>query len=539
MLRRIAPLAVLVLVLLPLVAGIAFSQRVAGFSLSVEKSELRLKIYPDGSVKIIYGVKAAIALPPGSLNKSKLDIRLDYENSYEKTSSSGHLVLSGVIESPSMSTSKGKLGISIEAEAAQRGTRISAKLSGTIVLQNESTSTVIKIKDVSIKADNASKALFHVEIEAKGLRPGKAAQQTTPSVSSINEMLARNGIDYVKISSIGVMLEEGGKTKIIANGVIDIDKMLSEAVAAGMPSTDAAKLKKLLETSMNLESKTKLDASIEASSEHRIVINVEYSTKTSGDVEKAEEISKQVSPLVTELLTALVRKAAQATGNQRLMQLLLISSMTNAEQAGLPVAVAPPTKSEVKAHIYSSGDKIVIEVSYEGPRQRIVPSSGSPSTDAEKMLTLVSAQLTQVKSQLARLGLVLPGAEKIIPSKVVVEPASAGVKVSKTEATLSELPSLRVKIVQTATPTPPSPAPTTTTASKTSAPSPTATASTTSAGGATRTATAKPTSSATQTTAKTTTTGKGRSGESNTLLVGGLVVAIAAIIVAIIISRKK
>ena len=532
----------LVLFLLPLIAQSVAAQQVTRLSFNIEKSELKLRVYPDGSVKPIYVLKASIALPPGSLKNSKIDISLDYKSDYENTSSSSKAELSGTIESPSLNASSGKLLIDIKAKTSQKDTNVIAKLSGTIVFSNETSEATIKIDDASIKATNSSKALFHLELEAKGIKPSRTTTGKVPSVDEINKELAAKGIDFVEVKSIGAMLEEGNKTKIVVSGVVDIGKMLEDAIAAGMPSMDAAKLKKLLETKLSMESETELMLKAETT-KTRIVFSLSYDSETKGDIAKAEKVYKEAAPLVNELITALLRRVAQATGNQQLLQILLVSSMTGAEQPSLPVVAVPPTKSRAEAHIYTSGDKVVIEVYYEGPRQRITPSSGNPSTDAEKMLTLLSAQLVQLRSQLARLGLVLPGAENLVPNRVEIEPAASNVKVSKTVVTISELPALKVQIKQAPPPT------TTPQKTKTTSPSPTTTqprtttsapvTATTAQATGTKTSTKTTTAATTATTPTETITTKQGGKGTNSIVVGSIIAAIVIIVAAILIAKRK
>ena len=532
----------LVLFLLPLIVQTVTAQQVTGLSFNIEKSELKLRVYPDGSVKQIYILKASVALPPGSLKDSKIDISLDYKSSYENTSSSSKAELSGTIKSPSLNVSNGKLFADIETKTSQKDNNVIATLSGTIMFKNETSEVTIKIDDASIRATNSSKALFHLELEAKGVKPSGTATGKVPSVDEINKELVAKGLDFIEIKSIGAMLEEGNKTKIVVSGVIDIDKMLEDAVAAGMPSTDAAKLKKLLETRLSIESETKLVLKAETT-KTRIVFTLNYDSETEGDIAKAEKVYKEAVPLVDELVTALIRRVAQATGNQQLLQILLVSSMTGAKQTNLPVVAVPPTKSKAKIHIYNSGDKVVIEVYYEGPRQRITPSSGNPSTDAEKMLTLLSAQLVQLRSQLARLGLVLPGAEDLIPNQVEIEPATSNVKVSKTVATISELPALKIEIKQLAPPT------TTPKAAKITSSSPTTTqpktktsttgTTTTTQVTATKTSTAATATSTATTTAIGATTMKQSGKKISSIIVGSIIAAIVVIIAAILVAKRK
>ena len=536
MAHRALGLSVLVLFLLPLIAQSVAAQQIAGLSFNIEKSELKLRIYPDGSVKPIYVLKASIALPPGSLKNSKIDISLDYKSSYENTSSSSKVELSGTIESPSLNASNGKLFVDIKAKTSQRDTNVVAALSGTITFKNETSEVMIKIDDASIRATNSSKALFHLELEAKGVKLSGTTTGKVPSVDEINKELAAKGIDFVEIKSIGAMLEEGNKTKIVISGVIDIDKMLEDAVAAGMPSTDAAKLKKLLETRLSIKSETELVLRAETT-RTKIAFTLSYNSESKGDIAKAEKVYKEATPLVNELVTALMRRIAQATGNQQLLQILLVSSMTGAKQPSLPVVAVPPTKSKAEAHIYTSSDKVVIEVYYEGPRQRITPSSGNPSTDAEKMLTLLSAQLVQLRSQLARLGLVLPGAENLLPNRVEIEPAASNVKVSKTVATISELPALKVEVKQLAPPQTTTPKTT-----KTTSPSPTTTrpktTSPTSTTTTTQTTETRTSTTTTSTTTGATTTQSGGNKTSN-IVIGSVIAAIVIIIAAILIAKKR
>ncbi len=540
MTRRVLGLSVLVLFLLPLIAQSVAAQQVTGLSFNIEKSELKLKVYPDGSVKPIYVLKASIALPPGSLNNSKIDISLDYRSSYENTSSSSKAELSGTIESPSLNTSNSKLFVDIKAKTSQKDTNVVAELSGTIMFSNETSEVTIKIDDASIRATNSSKALFHLELEAKGVKPSETTTSKVPSVDKINKELAAKGIDFVEIKSIGAMLEEGRKTKITVSGVIDIDKMLEDAVAAGMPSADAAKLKKLLETRLSIKSETELVLKAETT-KTKIAFTLSYDSKTKGDIAKAEKVYKEAAPLVNELVTALMRRIAQATGNQQLLQILLVSSMTRAEQPSLPVVAVPPTKSEAEVHIYTSGDKVVIDVYYEGPRQRITPSSGNPSTDAEKMLTLLSAQLVQLRSQLKRLEPVLPGAENLVPNMVEIEPATSNVKVSKTVATISELPALKVEIKQLAPPSTTMPRITKTTSplSTTTRTKTTSTTSTTTTAQATGTKTSATTSSTSATTATGATTTKQGAKKASGIVVGSIIAAIVIIVAAILVAKRK
>ena len=540
MTRRLLGLSLLALFLLPLLAQSVYAQQVGGVEFTIEKSELKLRVYPDGSVQPVYELKASIALPPGSLKETSVDIMLSYKAAYEERASSTELSVNGKISSTGLNASTGKLFIELGAKASQEGTNIVAALSGAIVFSNKTSEINIKIIDMSIRARNTSKAVFHVEIEAKGLRPGESRGKM-PTVDEINKELAAKGLDFIEVKSLGAMMEEGNKTKIVATGVIDIDRMLEDAIAAGMPASDAAKLKTLLATQMSIQTKAKLVLKAE-SAQNRIVFALGYDSETKGDLDKAEKVSKEAAPLVNELVTALIRRVAQATGNQELLQMLLVGSMTGAKQPRLPVAIVPPTQSEAEAHIYSTVDKVVIEVSYEGPRQRITPSSGNPSTDAEKMLTLLSAQLVELKSQLARLGLLLPGAENLVPSKVEIEPATSNVRVSKTTASISELPALKVEIKQATTPTQTKVKTTTTTEHKTTtktkpgATTSTASATTTS----TETTTTQPTKTPTSTTTIATGTGteQGRKQPSG-IVIGAVIAAIVVILAAILIARRR
>jgi hypothetical protein len=479
---KTVPLLILSIAVLLSVSQITHAQQsvAAGIVFNVENSSLKLRIYPDGSVQPIYVLKAHIQLPPGSLKNANIDIEFHSKSSIMKDYSKSETVARGMISAEGLEAGKTIINIDIAMHAAQEGTRMKASLNGVVEFVNETRSVKINIVEANIWAENASKTFFKLIVE---LKPPSGANITSiggevPSIEEINKRLEESGLGFVKISSAGVKIMEGNRAQLLLEGSIDVDKMINVAVSNGMPASDANELKTLLKTPLSLNTSASLKFSLNAE-DNKANFSLNYASETRGDIEKADEVKNKALRLVDELVTAILRNVAQKTGNEELMQYMLVSSAMVPGQLSLPLKVAAPSESKTSVKIKNSGDRIIIEVYSTGHRETIEKPTGDPSVDAMKVLTLLSPQLTSLKTQLRQLEIAVQGISKAIPDTIELEPASGDVKVLQTKVPVAELSTVKIEVSKQTTASPTTSTTQTSPATtKTSAPKPSPTTTT-------------------------------------------------------------
>ena len=420
-----------------------------GLSLDVGNSTLVIRVYPDGAVKPVYALDAVLHVPPGYLGKVDLD--LSYSSSYERGHRSRSLDAALSLESGEPGSGRDWLRLELGAALSRHGTETRAWVSASLAGGNETFTAVVEVPNATVTARGAGPAKFRALVRFGGDIAGEAegpVLNATPAV--LNEWLARHGLGFVHVEKLEPR-KAGKAVEAYLEGTIDVDAMLREAVANGLPADDAQKLKILLSEPLNVS--VRLGLSLEmVSAGDRFGLHVKYSDDERGDLERADRLAREAAPLLSELFSALGGKVAESTGNQRAegIATLLKTARGGAEEASLPLVEAPPTESRVEVHVHGN-ESLAIRVLYEGPRMRLSPGTGNPSEDAEKALTLLSAKLTELRSALLQVSAFLPGADKALPAEARVEPAAPGIKVSRTTVPLAELASVDVEAGKAAT----------------------------------------------------------------------------------------
>ncbi|BEP17411.1 hypothetical protein PYJP_07630 [Pyrofollis japonicus] len=512
---------ILLVVALLSVSQIAHAQQsvAAGLAFNVENSSLKLCIYPDGSVQPIYVLKAYIQLPPSSLKNANIDIEFHSKSSVTKDYSKSETVARGTVYAEELEAGKTTINLDMSIHAVQEGTRMKAVLSGIIEFVNETNNIKVNIAEASIRAENASKAFFKLVIE---LKPPSGTNMTNisrevPSVEEINKKLKESGLGFIRISSAGVKIMEGNRVQLLLEGSIDVDEMISVAVSNGMPASDANELKALLSTPLSLNTSASLKFSLSAAG-NKADFSLNYVSETHGDIEKANELQNKALRLIDELITAILHNVAQKTGNEELMQYMLVSSAMAPSQLSLPLKIVAPSESKTDVKIRSSGDRIVIDVYSTGHRESIEKPTGDPSVDAMKVLTLLSSQLTSLKTQLRQLEIAVQGISKAIPDTIELEPASRGVRVSQTRVSVAELSTVKVEVSK-------------------QQPTASTTASTTQTSPVTTKTSVPPSPTASTTVSTATSTAKGGGWALSTIIVVAVAAAVVVAVAVLLVMR--
>lgn len=414
-------------------------------SLDVRNASLVIRVYPDGAVKPVYSLDAVLRLPPGVLGGS-VDLDASYSSEYAQGHRSRSLDAALSLVSPGSGGENGRLKLDLLASLSRHGTETRAWVSARVVAGNDTYTAVVEVPNATLSMAGAGPARFRALVRFAGdiARDAEApVLNATPAV--LNEWLAMHGLGFVHVEKVAPR-KAGGAVEMYVEGTLDVDAMLREAVANGMPPADAGKLKALLSEPLDVSVGMSLSLDM-ASSGDRFGLHVKYSDDERGDLERADRLAREAAPLVSELFSALGGKVAESAGNQRAegIATLLRTARGGAEEASLPLVEAPPTKSRVEVHVHGGNESLAIGVLYEGPRLRLSPGTGSPSEDAEKALTLLSAKLAELRSGLLQVSAFLPGADRAMPAEARVEPATPGVRVSRTLVPLAELASVNVE----------------------------------------------------------------------------------------------
>ena len=410
---------------------------------NVSKAVLELLVYPDGSVQPRYSLRASMSLGDtdvsGSLSLSSMGM---YTGNASKSEATANVSIRGLDIDKAVTLSlevmhryqfKGGNGhavLTAVAEYAENGHRYSLKLDELSIDLVDGKNAVVSIQ-VTL-----SKELLEKLIEESKEKGGKL-----PTVDEINKKLSENGFGYIRVKEIEYADIEGGAKKLRAKIVIDIDGMLRAARANGLSEKDAEALKKLLTAPYRVEGRGRLSLSLKTvPGEKHAYLSLTYEASSRGDLEKMQRLlrssSGSINALVRALLQPLLAKNPQAA--------IAIAQAERQAGAGSMFLTAPGSQSrlELKARI----EKGRAEISLDYTGERIYIPASSPSTVAEKTLTALALQYQRLASSLGQLALIFPGITQAVPLKAKLVPAEPCVKLGRTEATITQLPSVKVDL---------------------------------------------------------------------------------------------
>ncbi len=396
-------------------------------TLRVERAKLTLYIYPDGAVQAHYLADAALVLK----KPTTVSVEASYRSIVEKTSSATSLHVSAEFPSSEAKPFSLKLMLSYSFSGGNGWLKINATASGGEEYW----------ANIAVRLVGAKKA--RVVIEA-AVPVEKAEKLTAVNPAEINKMFASRGAPYLHVEGITVE-KTGDKATIRATGYLDIDQMLQYAVSNGMSAATAQKLKELLETSPPAKGVAMLEARlVKAGSVDKLVFN--YEAKAEGNMTALQEKSLEAAKLENQLIAALLSPIAQQ--NPKLSVLVLQLRLAS-QQGQTLLETVPPSRSNATLTLKISGTKGELHMDYYSHRMRIPGKAGAGA--AEATLAALSKSYQGLLLTLGQLNMIAPGVASLVPTTVKIMPLD-GVEVSSTEATLTQLTGIKVKIMPPAVP---------------------------------------------------------------------------------------
>ncbi len=435
--RKVFPLLAAVLLLLPTLLPLAAAETTTSpivstaiqqmVTFKVKKADLTLYVYPDGAVQAHYLADAVLTLK----KPATVSVEASYWSIVEKTSSATSLHVSAELPPSEAKPFSLKLVLGYSFSGGNGWLKINAT-----AMRGEEYHA-----NIAVRLVDAKKA--HVVIEAT-VPAEKAEKLIAVNPAEMNKMLASRGVPYLHVKSIAVE-KTGGKAIIQATGYLDIDQMLQYAVSNGMSATTAQKLMKLLETSPPVEGMAMLEARlVKAGSVDKLMFN--YEAKADGDMLALQEKSLEAAKLENQLIAALLSPLAQQNPK---LSVLVLQLRLSSQQGQTLLETVPPSRSNATLTLKISGTKGELRIDYYSHRMRVPGKAGAGA--AEATLAALSKSYQSLLLILGQLNIIAPGAASLVPTTVRIKPLD-GVEVSSTEATLTQLTGIKVKITPPAVP---------------------------------------------------------------------------------------
>lgn len=460
-----------ILLLQPLLA-LAAQERGEGplrVDVSVEDYVFTLRVYPDGAVEPIIGLNASAELSKNlGLN---LSVRLSYslfftEQVYEEKTV---LLMNGTGPGKS-ATVPGVSPILPGNLSSSRGGGLEAGLGGTVFIDGKGGLVINASGQVVVERNNTVEVftLNRLVLEKKGsyLRlsiRGETNSSTTVSNSTYAnpreffEKLRKAGIDFLKLESL-VAGVEGNRSIIDARLAVDLDRLIAYALSKGLSPSDVDNVREILSMPYRVSGFFNATLSAGQPGSNRTAFLLAVYNKYTGDIGKAyRELAEKSNSLQKFLLVVIaginddLKKLEEHGKKSQPLAPLIASAPLETPR----LMFKPPVDMRTEFSLKLAGNKTHIHFAMSGGRYVYYPSTGSPGRDAERTLMEIGRTLTktlqlisQLKALLAFTGVIVSGAEKLVPEKIKLEPASPAVHLSKTLVKLNDIGLVRVNVTQ-------------------------------------------------------------------------------------------
>ncbi len=531
------------LLLLALAVSAVSAAQQAAARIDVEESRLILRVYPDGAIQPIYTLKAMVYLQ--GMDATQLSLKFTSQSSIEPTKS--YSKGSGSLNAFTRDASPGGLYVELRTGYSFNSGLGSWQLNGLIRVDDGG-----KVKEYIIDrftVESREKGRVTVEFELTVPSEDIDTEGQAPTPDEINQQLAMQGINFIRVEELYVKLVAGGKAKIGGKAAVDLQGLADYAVANGASREDVQKMLDLLYSSYQVKGGSSLQARLTVSEApgggYQVTGQLDYESTMEGDVAKLQKLGAEMGRALTAVALALAQAASAQGAGPQLPPMLITGQM------GPALYPVPPSNSETMLEIREIQPGVFrVEVSYQGHRLVLAGLEDAPPEErAGRTLVSIANSLRDMVQLAGMLQAFAPGAARLVPTYVEIQPAE-GVEVSKTRATIEELPAIRVRIAggQAAETQTPTPAPTQT-PTQTATPTPTATPVQTQTGTAapqptqTQTRTASPTQAETGTPAQQQPTqtqqATAQQGGANYTVIAAVAVLAAAAVAAAVILRRR
>ena len=528
--RGLARLVVFTLFLAAALDSLAAAQQPGGMEpvrVEVHNSIFKLLVYDDAAIQPVYNLDMTIYVPEGTGSSGKL--ALSYEGRYTGSEETTIVKGSGSIILPEPVDKPGVLAIEVSGGYQYNSGSGSFVMQGYIVLPGDDSELRFDIERLEATIEGSK-----IVVVADVVAPSKTVEgdgQEVPTADEINRQLASQGVDYIRVEELGAIMQQGDRVKLHIRASIDVDKAIAVAKTMGLSDSDAKAVKRLMSAELGLQGEFRVSMTVEAEGK-RLTWDLSYSSKSSGDLDKAQILVAKTMPALQRLSMALAMQLSQIGGGAAAPMPMVGMPGMGMMQASIPLVKAAPSEARANAEIVVLNDRIEVKVDYQGHRVRVPEPSGDPARDAEKALATLSTTYSQMLPMLQQLAFIAPGIEKAVPREAVLEPVGESIELTTQRVPLQQLATVGVRIAGSGTQGQQAEASTETTAAQTTM----QTGQQTMTSEATVT-TAKP-APATTSERQTTTTEEKSTGASTTLIAAGIVVVIGAAAAVMILLRR-
>jgi len=528
--RGLARLVVFTLFLAAALDSLAAAQQPGGMEpvrVEVHNSIFKLLVYDDAAIQPVYNLDMTIYVPEGTGSSGKL--ALSYEGRYTGSEETTIVKGSGSIILPEPVDKPGVLAIEVSGGYQYNSGSGSFVMQGYIVLPGDDSELRFDIERLEATIEGSK-----IVVVADVVAPSKTVEgdgQEVPTADEINRQLASQGVDYIRVEELGAIMQQGDRVKLHIRASIDVDKAIAVAKTMGLSDSDAKAVKRLMSAELGLQGEFRVSMTVEAEGK-RLTWDLSYSSKSSGDLDKAQILVAKTMPALQRLSMALAMQLSQIGGGAAAPMPMVGMPGMGMMQASIPLVKAAPSEARANAEIVVLNDRIEVKVDYQGHRVRVPEPSGDPARDAEKALATLSTTYSQMLPMLQQLAFIAPGIEKAVPREAVLEPVGESIELTTQRVPLQQLATVGVRIAGSGAQGQQAEASTETTAAQTTM----QTGQQTMTSEATVT-TAKP-APATTSERQTTTTEEKSTGASTTLIAAGIVVVIGAAAAVMILLRR-
>jgi len=528
--RGLARLVVFTLFLAAALDSLAAAQQPGGMEpvrVEVHNSIFKLLVYDDAAIQPVYNLDMTIYVPEGTGSSGKL--ALSYEGRYTGSEETTIVKGSGSIILPEPVDKPGVLAIEVSGGYQYNSGSGSFVMQGYIVLPGDDSELRFDIERLEATIEGSK-----IVVVADVVAPSKTVEgdgQEVPTADEINRQLASQGVDYIRVEELGAIMQQGDRVKLHIRASIDVDKAIAVAKTMGLSDSDAKAVKRLMSAELGLQGEFRVSMTVEAEGK-RLTWDLSYSSKSSGDLDKAQILVAKTMPALQRLSMALAMQLSQIGGGAAAPMPMVGMPGMGMMQASIPLVKAAPSEARANAEIVVLNDRIEVKVDYQGHRVRVPEPSGDPARDAEKALATLSTTYSQMLPMVQQLAFIAPGIEKAVPREAVLEPVGESIELTTQRVPLQQLTTVGVRIAGSGAQGQQAEASTETTAAQTTM----QTGQQTMTSEATVT-TAKP-APATTSERQTTTTEEKSTGASSTLIAAGIVVVIGAAAAVMILLRR-
>lgn len=440
----LARLVALALILAAALCGLAAAQQPGGMEpvrVEVRNSTFKVLVYGDGAVQPVYHLDMTVYVPGGTNSSGKLV--LSYEGRYTGSEETTAVKGSGSIELPEPAGKPGVLTIEASGSYHYSSGSGSFAMQGYVVLPGDEGESRVDIEKLEAAIDG-SKIVVTADIVA----PSKTVEgegQEVPTVDEINEQLASQGIDYIRVEELGAIMQQGGRVKLHIRASIDVDRAIAAAKTMGLSESDAEAVKSLMSAELSLQGEFRLSMTAKAEGE-RFTLDLSYSSRSSGDLDKAQVLVAKAMPALQRLSMALAMQLSQVGSETPAPMPMVGMPGMGVMQTAVPLVKAAPSEAKAMVEIVVLDDRVEVRVDYQGHRVRVPEPSGDPARDAEKALTMLSTAYGQMLPALRQLAFIAPGLEKAVPGEAMLEPVGEGVELTARRVPLQQLAMVGVEI---------------------------------------------------------------------------------------------